>query len=169
VGQAWEVICGGGDPYQTANAIYQSGVNIGLLVGSSVGARNVPVSFYDAPNSYNLTYVNPPQQTVTCTATWNTPLSNFTAAATVDQYIITTIQSYINAIIVGQPMNLLVLSEQIATAITPILIPSNLSRLVFTVTINGTPTSPTAGTYLIPSDPESYFFISPSGASAVQG
>ena len=169
VGQAWEVICGGGDPYLTANAIYQSGVNIGLLAASSVSARNVNVSFYDAPNTYNLVFINPPQQTVTCEATWNTGLSNFTSATIVNQYMIATIQSYINSITVGQPINLLVLSEQIAAAITPVLLPINLTRLVFTVTINGTPVTPTSGTYVIPSDPESYFQISASGASAVQG
>lgn len=35
-GGGWEVICGGGDPYQVANAIFQSGLDISTLVGSTI-------------------------------------------------------------------------------------------------------------------------------------
>lgn len=37
----WEVICGGGDPYLTAGAIYASGVDISTLVGSTLAVTNV--------------------------------------------------------------------------------------------------------------------------------
>jgi len=36
-GGGWEVICGGGDPYAIANAIYSSGLDISTLVGSTIG------------------------------------------------------------------------------------------------------------------------------------
>ncbi len=36
-GGGWEVICGGGDPYAIANAIYYSGIDISTLVGSTIG------------------------------------------------------------------------------------------------------------------------------------
>lgn len=38
---AWEVICGGGDPYLIAGAIYQAGVDITNLVGSTLSVTNV--------------------------------------------------------------------------------------------------------------------------------
>jgi hypothetical protein len=40
-GAAWEVIVGGGDPYQVAGAIYASGVNIAGLVGSTLSVTNI--------------------------------------------------------------------------------------------------------------------------------
>lgn len=169
VASAWEILCGGGDPYQIAGAIYASGTNIGLLAGSQTTIRNVNASLFDAPNTYNVVFVNPPQQVVTVAATWNTTLTNFTAAAQVNQLISGAEQAYINSIIVGQPINLLVLQEQVQTAIADVLAPVNLTKLSFAVTINSIPASPTAGTSIIPSDPESYFFCSPSGATSVQG
>lgn len=35
-GGGWEVICGGGDPYNVADAIYNSGLDISTLVGSTI-------------------------------------------------------------------------------------------------------------------------------------
>jgi hypothetical protein len=169
-GYTWEVICGGGDPYLTAYAIYSSGVQIGLISGSQINpSRNVTASIYDAPNSYSVIFVNPPLQTTTLTITWNTTLANFTASSQVNQYISTATQQYINAITVGQPINLLVLTEMIQQAIAPVLAPVNLTRLVYSVSINSIVTPPTAGTQLIPSDPESYFYCSPTGVTVVQG
>jgi hypothetical protein len=168
-GAAWEVICGGGDPYQVAGAIYAGVSQIGLLTGSLSTIRNVTVSIYDAPDTYQIVFVSPPQQTVTVAVTWQTTLANFSAGAAVNQYIIGAVQAYINSIVVGQPINLLVLQEQIAAAISPVLAPINLTTLQFVVTINSVPTQPTAGTSIVPSDPEAYFFVSPSGATSVQG
>lgn len=166
----WIVICGGGDAYQTAGAIYQGCSDIGLLSGSTINpARNITASIFDAPDSYNVIFVNPPQQIVTLAVIWNTTLANFTAGAAVNQFIINAGQAYTNSIIVGQPINLLQLQEQIQNAVAPVLAPSNLTTLQFAVTINGVPVSPTAGTSIISSDPESYFYVSPSGVTSVQG
>jgi hypothetical protein len=168
-GSSWEVICGGGDPYQVAGAIYAGVGQIGLLAGSSVsGTRNIIVSIYDAPNNYTITYVNPPQQVVTIAAIWNTTLANFTASAAVNQYIINAEIAYVNSLVVGQPINLLVLTEMVQEAIAPVLAAANLTTLQFAVAINGITVGPTAGTSVIPSDPESYFYISPTGATSAQ-
>ena len=43
-GGGWEVIVGGGDPYQVANAIYDSGLDISTLVGSTTTVTNVTVA-----------------------------------------------------------------------------------------------------------------------------
>lgn len=168
-GSNFEVLCGGGDPYQVAGAIYAAVCNPGMLVGSATTARNVTVSLYDAPDTYPIVFVNPPQQVVTLAVTWNTVLANFTATAAVNQYIITASQAYINGILVGQPINELVLIEAIQQAVSPVLAPSNLTTLQFAWTVNGVTVTPTAGTFMIPSDSESYFSVSPTGVTSVQG
>ncbi len=166
----WKVICGGGDPYQVAGAIYAGVSTLGLLTGSSVSSlRNIIVSIFDAPDIYQVTFVNPPQQLVGVAVTWNTRLQNFTAAPAVNQYIVGATQSYINSIVVGQPINLLVLQEQIQSAISSVLSAANLTTLQFAVTIDGVPQQPAAGTSIIAGDPESYFYASPSSVTSAQG
>ena len=166
----WEVICGGGDPYQVAGAIYSGVSTVGLLTGSAISStRNIVVSIFDAPDIYQVVYVNPPQQIVTLAVTWNTRLPNFTAGPAVNQYMIGAGQSYINSIAVGQPINLLVLQEQIQAAVSSVLPAANLTTLQFVITINGVQQQPAAGTSIIVGDPESYFYVSPSGVTAVQG
>ena len=168
-GSSWEVICGGGDPNAVATAIYQGVASPGLLVGSSTSARNVTVAIFDAPNTYDIVFVNPPQQAVTVAVTWNTTLSGFVFATAVNQYIIGAVQAYINAIPVGQPINELQMNEVIQEAVAPVLAAVNLTALTYVVTINGTTVEPTAGTWIIEGDPESYFFVSATGVTATQG
>ena len=170
-GSSWKVICGGGDAYQVAGAIFEGVGQIGLLTGSTVNSgRNVTVSIYDAPDTYSVVYVNPPQETVTVDVTWNTTLTGFTSGSAVNQYIIGAVAAYINSIVVGQPINLLVMTELIQQAIAPVLAPTNLTTLTFVVKINGTTESPTAGTSIIPPlDVEGYFYLSPTGATSTQG
>ena len=169
-GTLWEVICGGGDPYQVAGAIYQGAGYIGVLTGSPIdSARNITVTLFDSPDYYDVVFVNPPQQVLTFAIVWNTTLPNFTASGAVNQYMIAAAQAYGNSIIVGQPVNLMVLNQQLQASVASVLAPENLTTLEVTVTINGVEQSPTAGTSIIPSDVESYFYISPTGATAVQG
>ena len=165
----WEVVCGGGDPYAVAFAIYKGVLDLSTIVGSITSARNVAVTITDSPNQYTITFVNPPAQTVTVAATWNTNLPNFTAGAQVDQLGSTAIQNYINGIVVGQPINLFAMEAAFQQAVAGVLPTANLTRMVFAVTINGSAVSPATGTGLIASDSESYFTISASGVSVVQG
>jgi hypothetical protein len=168
-GVFWEVICGGGDPFQVAGAIYQGVSTVGLLTGSATGVRNIVVSVFDAPDTYTVPYVNPPQQETTVSVLWNTTLANFTASEAVNQFIVGAVQAYVNSIVVGQPINLLVMTEQIQAAVAPVLDPSNLTTLQFSVTVDGVLTPPSAGTSIIPTDPESYFFVSATGVTSVKG
>lgn len=149
-----------------------NGSAFGAYTGSaalSPNPRNVSVSLFQNPNTYTIPYVNPPQQVVTVAATWNTTLTSFTAGLSVDQLAIPAMQNYINSIYVGQPINLLDMSSVFQNAVSSVLSVANLTTLQFVVTINGVTASPTAGTSIIPSDPESYFFCSPTGATSVQG
>ncbi|MDP9651703.1 hypothetical protein [Paraburkholderia caledonica] len=165
----YEIICGGGDPYAVAAAIYAGTLDLSTIVGSTTTARNVTVTITDSPNQYNIVYVNPPQQVVTVSAIWNTTLPNFTAGAQVNQLAAPAIQSYVNSIVVGQPINLLEMQNAFQAAVTSVLDTNNLTTLTFNVTINGFAVSPEAGTSIILSDPESYFFASASGVTVAQG
>ena len=164
----WQVIAGGGDPYQVAYAIYSSVLDLSTLVGSQISSsRNVTASIGDYPNTYTITYVNPPQQNVGVSVVWNTNLTNFTNSAAINQAGTLAIQNYVNSVQVGQPINLLDMTNAFQTQTANLLNIANLSELTITVTINGTVTPPSAGTQLVYGDSESYFYA--SSVSVVQG
>lgn len=169
VTSGWEVICGGGDPYQIAGAIFMGTLNLATIVGSTTSARNITVTILDSINTYTVTFVNPPQQVVAVAVTWNTTATNFTAGAQVNQLAAPAIQSYINSIVVGQPINLLSMQAAFENSVSSILSVDLISALTFSVTINGTLTPPNVGTNIIPGDPESYFYASASSITVTQG
>jgi hypothetical protein len=129
----------------------------------------VTVSVFQQPDTYNITFVNPPAQIVTVAAIWNTTLPSFTAGPSVNQLATPAIQSYINSIYVGQPINLLEMTAVFQNAVASVIDAPNITTLTFTVTINGITTAPTAGTSIIPSDPEGYFSCSATGVTVTQG
>lgn len=131
--------------------------------------RNVSVSLFQNPDTYSITFVNPPQQTVTVAVTWNTTLPSFTAGTSVAQLAAPALQSYINSIFVGQPINELEMTAVFQNAVASVIAPQNVTTLQFAVTINGVSASPTAGTSIIPSDPESYFSASATAITVTQG
>ncbi|HGF4015941.1 hypothetical protein [Burkholderia cenocepacia] len=149
-----------------------NGSGFGAYAGGatfSPNPRNVNVSLFQNPNTYNIPFVNPPQQVVVLAVTWNTTLPNFTAGSSVNQLAAPALQAYINSIFSGQPINL---NEMVATfrdAVSSVIDGPNITTLEFSVTINGTPVSPAAGTDIITSDPESYFFCSATGVTVTQG
>lgn len=232
----WEVIVGGGDPYQVAGAIIEALFDPSTLVGSvmsitgitqaspgvvttllnhgcangdsatlsevvgmtqvngntytatvvdekrfSIGVstlgfspyisggiaspnlRNVEVNITDFPDVYSVVFVNPPAQTVTMTVSWNTTAPNFVSDASIAQLAAPAIADYVNSIVVGQPINLLVAEQALLAAIAGVLEPSQVSVLNFSVLINGVVTAPEVGTQIIDGDPESYFQASSGG------
>ncbi|MEJ0016829.1 MAG: hypothetical protein WDN25_09705 [Acetobacteraceae bacterium] len=68
--------------------------------------RNVVVSINDHPDDYLIPYVNPPQQDVTMTVTWNTTSPNFVSGAAIAQLGAPALAEYVNSIPVGAPINL---------------------------------------------------------------
>lgn len=169
-GGGLRVIVGGGDVYQVAYAIFMAVGDITALVGSGIdGARDVTVGLNDYPDNYSVKSVNPPEQTVTIGATWNTDLAAFTGGSAFPELVQAPLTDYINGIGIGQPINVLAMNEIFQTAVQDVLDPSLLTRLVFVVSINGTPTAPTSGTYAIPGDAEGYFFTTPPSIAVVQG
>ncbi len=131
--------------------------------------RNITATVFQNPDSYDITFVNPPQQIVTMTVTWNTTQPNFTAGSSVNQLATPALQSYINSIYVGQPINLLEATAVFQGAVSSILAAPNITTLTFAVTINGITTAPSAGTSIIEGDPESYFYASATAVTVQQG
>jgi hypothetical protein len=242
-GATWEVIVGGGDPYQVADAIFTGLFDISSLVGSTIGitgitnanpgvvttdlnhglvstqnnvhiadvlgmtaanggpytvtvitektfsfgvdttgfgvytsggvvtpnARNVSVEINDYPDTYTIPFVIPPQQTVTMTITWNTTSPFSVSPTVVAQIAAQPLVDYINSIPVGAPINVLSVESVFRDAIAGTLPPEYLTRIVVAVDINGISTAPTAGTVIIPGDPESYFFAQVTGITVTQG
>lgn len=130
--------------------------------------RNVVVSVNDYPDAYSIPYINPPQQVVTMTVTWDTSLPNFVSDAAVAQAAIPALVDFINTTIVSQALNVFGLEHAFHEAVEAILPVQYISVLTFAVAINGVPTSPLPGTFLIEGDPESYFFAEVGGISVVR-
>jgi hypothetical protein len=126
--------------------------------------RNITVDISDYPDSYPITFVNPPAQAVTVDIVWNTDSPNFVSDLAVAQTAAPQIAAYINSIFVGQPMNLFVLQSTFQQAIASIIDPTLLTRMVFTVEINAIAVSPESGTGIIAGDSESYFETDPGGS-----
>lgn len=149
-----------------------NGSGFGTYTGGAAfnpNPRNVSVSLFQNPNTYNIVFVNPPQQIVTVSATWNTNLANFTGSASVNQLAAPALQAYINSISVGQPINELEMIAVFQNAVATVLAASNIETLQFVITINGVAAAPSAGTSIIPGDPESYFYCAANGVTVQQG
>lgn len=149
-----------------------NGTGFGTYTGGatfSPNPRDVNVSLFQNPNTYNIPFVNPPQQVVTLAVTWNTTLPNFTAGSSVNQLAAPALQSYLNSIYAGQPINLNEMTATFLDAVSSVIDGPNVTTLSFAVTINGVTATPAAGTDIITSDPESYFFCSATGVTVSQG
>jgi len=132
-------------------------------------ARNISVSINNFPDIYNVTYVTPPQQTVTVSIIWNTTQVNFVNTASIAQLGAPAVAAYINGITVGQPINEFELIAAFQAAIVTVLNPAYLTRVIPTVSINGISTPPQAGTGIVAGDQESYFSTSAAAISIAQG
>ena len=166
----WEIICGGGDQYAVANAIFMGTLHFPMLMGSMIADRNVQVSLVNPPDNYLITFVNPAAQTTTAAITWNTTLTNFTASLQVNQLGQIAVLNYINAVPVGSPLNLLGMQDAFQDAIASVLPRHLLTSFAVTVTVNGVVVTPGAGTSIISTMHNSdYFLAAPTGVTVAQG
>lgn len=131
--------------------------------------RNIVVSIVDFPDTYTIPFINPPQQTVTVTAIWNTISENFVSDAAIAQAAAPALADYINNIVVGQPINELEMNTVFQEAVSAILDPSLLTRLIFSVSINSVGTDPVPGTTIINGDPENYFLTTSADITVSKG
>jgi hypothetical protein len=167
-----------GGPY-TVTAIddthFTFGVNTSTFGAYTSGgvvtpnSRNVSVSINDYPDTYTIPIVVPLQQTVSMVVTWNTTSDNFVSEAAVAQLGAPALAAYVNSIAAGQPMNLFELQATFQQAISNVLDPNLLTRMVFAVAIDGVGVSPSAGTGILAGDPQSYLSAIVSDIDIVQG
>jgi len=132
-------------------------------------ARNIAVSVNDYPDTYSIPFVVPPQQSVTIGLTWNTTATNSVSATAVAEAGAHAIANYVNSIPVGSPINLFELQSVFQVAVADLIPTPLLSRMIFTVSVNGVPTTVDSGTGLFEGDPESFFQMSPTDCVIVQG
>ena len=162
-GGGYEIIVGGGDPYEVANAIYQSLFNINNLVGAETGGATTTITIYDYPDTYDITYVQPILQTTTIDVNWYTSASsNFVSNTVVAAAVQPAIQNYINNIVVGQPISDLELREIFITATTGILVPTQIAGLSFAIAI-------ASSEYSGPLYPNPILYSPPLGSNNVEG
>lgn len=131
--------------------------------------RDVTVTITDYPDVYSITYVNPPQQVVGVSVVWGTTSTNAVSNSAMQAAAAPALADYVNSVIVGQPMNLFELQATFQAATASILPTAQLTRLVFTVTIDGTVVLPVTGTGIIEGDPEAYFETITTQISVTQG
>jgi len=131
--------------------------------------RNVTVTINSYPDSYTIPLVIPPVQTVTMAVTWNTSSLNYVSPTGVAQLVQPALAAYVNAIPVGAPINELEMTAVFQAAVVSLIPTILLTRLVFSVSINGISTAVQSGTGIVVGDPESYFSCSPSSIAVVQG
>jgi hypothetical protein len=241
-GGGWEILCGGGDPYFVAYAIWRALFDVSTLVGSTILAsgvtqanpgvvttdlnhgfatgqviniagalgmtainnvpltiavltettfsigidtsgypaytgggvvtpnfRNIVTNINDFPDTYTVPFVNPPAQNVAITLTWNTNSPNFVSSAAIAQLGNPALVNYVNGLVVGNPMNLFELQAVFQNAVSSVLTPQLLTRMVFSVSINGIGAAPAAGTGIIAGDPESYMLTNSTAVIINQG
>lgn len=131
--------------------------------------RNVVVYINDYPDTYAIPIVIPPAQPVSVAMLWNTTASNFVNQSAVNSLGQAALVSYINSLPVGSPLNEFEMQAVFQNAVGTILAAQLISRMVFTVIINGVQAVPTTGTGLLQGDPEGYFVASAASVSVAQG
>lgn len=131
--------------------------------------RNVTVNINDWPNIYPVTFVVPPQQTVTIDLLWNTTVPGYVSGPVFDSLAQAALINYINNLPIGVPMNQFVMEQTVQAATIGVLGNALLTRMVWTVAINGVSTPVQSGTGLYVGDPESTFFATVSTVIVAQG
>lgn len=131
--------------------------------------RNVTVAITDYPDVYDITFVNPPQQSVGIAVIWNTTSTNAVSNSAMQAAAAPALAAYVNSIVVGQPMNVFEMQATFQAATASILPTAQLTRLELSITVNSVVAAPIAGTGIIPGDSESYFETDVTKISVAQG
>jgi len=99
--------------------------------------RNITAGVNDYPNTYQVTYVNPPILPVGIVVTWNDISTTLVSPTAIAQLAGPPLVDYVNGLTVGQPLNALEMEAIFVEAVAGILPAGLISKLTFTVSING--------------------------------
>ena len=173
VAGGWQVLVGGGDTYAVANAIFQSVGDPNVLQPASSSGTTVTVNVFDAPDTYEIIYVQPTEQLVKINIYWETSSSYLVSNDALQAACSQTIQNYINALGPGQPINLYEVEFLFQTTTASIVETSLLTYIEPVVSIwNGLAwivTPPATNTGTVIGDTEGYWYIAPTDVTTTNG
>lgn len=144
----------------------------GTYTGNGVvtpNLRNITVSINDYPDTYDITFINPPAQVVNVALVWNTISVNYVSPTAVAAAGIPAIVNYINTIAVGQPISIFEMQMVFQAAISNLVAPSLISKMLWTVEINGETVVPATNTGMIYGDVQSFFETTDALVTIAQG
>ncbi|GLH24088.1 TPA: baseplate J/gp47 family protein [Enterobacter ludwigii] len=163
----WVVVVGGGDPYEVGYAIYKSVPDISRLTndvvnpsGDPVDKRTIQITVW--PDVYDVPYVDPVSQNAQVFIEWNTVSTAYVDPAGVKNAVSQNIVDYVNAIAVGQPINIFEIQDIFLRSVSALVPPSLISMIDVEIGINGTIVPPETGTNLVYGDTYKYFSTSPA-------
>lgn len=161
----WVAVVGGGDPYDVAYAIYKAVPDISILTndvsnpsGSPVEKKTIPITVY--PDVYQVPFVVPSSQNVVVIITWNTASTSYIDPTGIEKAVQENIADYINAVAVGQPINIFEIQDIFLNSVNGLVAASLVSMIEIQVGINGVIKPPAAGSSLVYGDTYAYFSTS---------
>lgn len=147
--------------FNVANAIWQSGVNIDVLAGTTT------VTIQDYPDSYDINYTKASEVTAAISVVWKSPLTNISSTA-MESAIKTAVAPYVNSLAIGYGFNSQAATLIILEAVASIVDKQFVTSLAFTVSYDGTPITPTDSLYEL-ANPNEYLSISESAITVTRG
>ncbi|MFT2793028.1 baseplate J/gp47 family protein [Serratia sp. T13T92] len=163
----WVAVVGGGDPYEVAYAIYKSVPDISILTndvsnpsGAEVEKKTIPITVY--PDVYQVPFVVPSSQNVTVLITWNSVSTTYIDPDGIAKAVQQNIADYVNAIAVGQPVNIYQIQDFFLKSVAGLVDTSLLSMIQVQIVINGTIKPPAPDSSLVFGDTYAYFSTSAS-------
>lgn len=163
----WVVVVGGGDPFEVAYAIYKAVPDISILTNdvknpsnAPVEKKTIPITVY--PDTYQVPFVVPSSQNVAILITWNTASTSYIDPDGVQNASQQNIADYINAIAVGEPINILQIQDIFMKSVESLVAASLISMIQVQVGINGVIVPPAADSTLVYGDTYAYFSTSAS-------
>ena len=162
---AWVAVVGGGDPYEVAYAIYKAVPDISVLTndvsnpsGAPVEKKTIPITVY--PDTYQVPLVVPSSQNASVLITWNTVSTTYIDPTGIAKAVQENIADYINAIAVGEPINIFQIQDIFLTSVQGLVPASLISMIDVQIGINGMIVPPSADSSLVYGDTYAYFSTS---------
>lgn len=131
--------------------------------------RNEVVTIIDGGDTYAIPFVTPLQQIVKINLIWNTNANNTVSSDSVVAAGSSALISYINGIYAGSPINLFELQSVFQESVSNLVPASNLTRMVFTVYIDGVEVDAETGTGIIQGDAQSYLYTTVNDITITRG
>ena len=148
---------------------YTSGGYVSTSQSTIELPRNVTVTVYDPPDSYDVVYVIPVQQSTQIEVTWNTSSSTLIDNAAVASLATPDLQDYINTLGPGQYINFYEMQYLFQEAVVDLIPTPLITHIEFTVTVNGQILTPAINTGVVVGDINGYYYATSADITFVRG